>query len=114
MDDSKTDYQISIPSPLIELIHACEVHCVAGCCGRDAFDIDAKHMTAWIRKRKAGIHEAKAALFQLERLIKLVKERTEDSISSDMDDFNAWWQPSQCIEYLEIWRQQLVLALAEF
>ncbi len=39
---------IALPATAAELFTACEVHCVAGCCGLDAFDFDPKYVAEWL------------------------------------------------------------------
>jgi hypothetical protein len=60
--------QVVIPEPLMSMIAACETACVAGCCGLDAFDIDANQIRQWAQDEPAGVLEE--ASRQIEELIK--------------------------------------------
>lgn len=53
--------KVDIPSPLIEFITAHEIHCVAACCGEDAFDFTQEAIgepSFWLR----GEHTMKGTL----------------------------------------------------
>src|SRR5262245_16193210 len=58
--------ELRLPEPLLNLTRSCEVFCVAGCCGPDAFDVQASHLAAWVQEH--GIASAIDALHQLETL----------------------------------------------
>lgn len=38
---------VELPEALWEMMHECEAHCVAGCCGRSAFEIDHQAIRLW-------------------------------------------------------------------
>jgi hypothetical protein len=42
------EQEITLPEPLWSLLRCCEVHCVAACCGLDAFDFSPKYVQNWI------------------------------------------------------------------
>jgi hypothetical protein len=57
---------LTFPQPLAGLLGNCEVHCVAGCCGADAFDFAPQYLTDAVRV--LGAEQVAAALDQLEGL----------------------------------------------
>jgi hypothetical protein len=69
------DYQLKIPTTLLQLVKACEVNCVASCCGKAAFKIGPEPMHEWIRQQ--GVHAGRGALNQLERIIEQVGAQEE-------------------------------------
>jgi hypothetical protein len=46
--------EVHLPAPLCEALGACEVHCVAGCCGLDAFEFESRHVRDWLKTQPAG------------------------------------------------------------
>lgn len=84
--------------PALEpLIAACEVHCVAGCCGLDAFEVATSHVAAWVKD--AGIDAARAARRELEVVIEELAAASETPVQSSR--LNASWRNAQeCEAYL--------------
>lgn len=107
--NESTHFDLELPCPLAELVHACEVHCVAGCCGADAFDVSVEHMVPWMRGQDEGA--ARQALPQLDFLLTLAINSLQD-LSSRENDFNMRWTPADCVAYLNTWRAEMVRALA--
>jgi Family of unknown function (DUF6331) len=46
---------IDIPEPLSWVIQSCEVRCVAGCCGLEAFDIHPQWIRAWMESNDPAL-----------------------------------------------------------
>jgi|GEM_PF-3519699 len=61
------DYIAMTPEPLKGYLQACEVHCLAECCGVDAFEFSPKQGAWWARE--VGEDAAAAARELLDRLI---------------------------------------------
>jgi len=62
-----TDYVAATPVPLNDYIKTCEIHCVAGCCGVDAFEFSPEQGAWWTRE--AGDEKATDARELLDQLI---------------------------------------------
>lgn len=99
---------LDIPQPLASLLHACEVHCVAACCGTDAFDVSAVHMIPWIQQR--GADAAQEAIAQLDFLITLAVNSLS-RLCSDEYGLGTDWSSAECVAYLESWRAEILRAL---
>jgi len=100
--------EVKLAEPLLGLTRCCETICAAGCCGIDAFEIDAKHIGPWVRQR--GLEAAWTALDQLADLARRA-ERHGGQVSST-DDFNEWWaEPSGFVAVLSRWRRATVRAV---
>jgi len=101
--------KLRLPEPLLSLTRNCEVFCVAGCCGLDAFDVQASQLAPWVRAH--GIASAINALNHLEALVNEVSTHAGE-VWSDLDEFNAVWkEPRECLEYLDLWQREAVRAL---
>jgi hypothetical protein len=104
-------FQLKLPEPLLGLAYACQVHCVAGCCGTAAFEPDARHMLPWVREH--GPARAEQALGQLADLMGAVARHTGKVRSHWRDGFNdGWASPRECLDYLSTWRGAILEALA--
>jgi hypothetical protein len=56
------------PSPLGRLMHFCEIHCVAMCCGPNAYETAPEHVAAWVRSvEPAPADSARVELAELLR-----------------------------------------------
>ena len=76
------------PPAFLELTRQCEVYCVAGCCGLDAFSFDDQTLgTAVIRLGTAKAQEA------CESAIGFAASLRAEQVEcwSDQDDFNHCW-----------------------
>lgn len=104
---SSDTYQLSLSDPFLELARHCEVHCVADCCGVDAFDVNFLNMIPWVRER--GPETAREAQTQISELIRAT-ESFEGRVTSG--DFNAIWRGAECADYLRQWREELSRAVA--
>lgn len=62
------DVDVQIPEPLRSVMRACEVICVAGCCGLDAFDISPGPLCEWPQPGKGLL--LSQALQQVDALMK--------------------------------------------
>lgn len=84
--------------PALEpLLKACEVHCVAGCCGLSAFEVATSHVAAWVEE--AGSDAARAARRELEVLLEELGAAGETRIRSKR--LNAVWKSAKdCETYL--------------
>jgi hypothetical protein len=102
-------FQFTLPDPLASLKTSCEVHCVAGCCGLDAFEVKSQHIAPWISEN--GVPRTLEALTQLEELAHTIQGQPGE-ITSTVDDFgDGWTNPAECLEYLELWQRETVQAL---
>jgi hypothetical protein len=102
-------FRFTLPEQLSRLKHSCEVNCVAGCCGLEAFDVTSDNVAPWVCDN--GVPAALTALTQLEELCHAVAME-RGPVASGMDDFNAHWDgPSDCLEYLEGLQRETVRAL---
>ncbi|UJR80230.1 DUF6331 family protein [Sandaracinus amylolyticus] len=89
------------------LLRACEVHCVAGCCGIDAFEIAPVHMRAWIDE--VGRERAK----RLAQALRDAVVATERLIHVRSEDLNARFiRIGECARHLARWAAALDAALA--
>jgi hypothetical protein len=72
---------VTIDPPLRECFQHCEIHCVSGCCGLDAYSREAGDVAAWGRQARpeAVLH----ALCQLESVIAAVADRSS-YVSSEL------------------------------
>lgn len=59
---------VQIPEPLSTVMRVCEVCCVAGCCGLDAFDISPELLCEWPQAGKEILFSE--ALRQVDALLK--------------------------------------------
>jgi hypothetical protein len=86
----------------------CEVHCVAGCCGLDAFEVDASHIVPWVREH--GLVQTWVAADQLSDQIREVLA-SRGTVTSDQYEFNHYWvHPALCSLFLSTWQQEIVRA----
>ena len=46
------EVNVQIPEPLWSVMQACEIVCVSGCCGLDAFDISPEPLCEWAHAGK--------------------------------------------------------------
>src|SRR4051812_46880981 len=101
--DRPPNYEFQLIEPLKGLVASCEINCVAGCCGTDAFDVAASHIAGWMREQE--VSHIWTALDQLSAHRNEVLAQNDSSPTSD--DFNAWWAtPTECDAYLKIWAQE--------
>jgi hypothetical protein len=101
--------KLILPQPLLDLVGACCAVCVPECCGVDAYEVSAKHMTPWLAKH--GIRAGQEALGQLDSLIDWAANQLGELWSAG-SEFNAIWYPQACVNYLQQWRGELVRALS--
>lgn len=101
---------IQLPEPLDGLKGSCEIHCVAGCCGLDAFEIVAKNMVPWLNEQ--SVETGLRALNQLEDLMASVHAHAGGEVWSEENDFNAVWETTrECLDFLNGWFGEAVQAL---
>jgi hypothetical protein len=98
----KTEIELQVEQPLLELMESCETFCVAGCCGVDAFDVSKEQVGCWVSAQ--GQEKALAAAVQLHTLIEEVKTYCHKVTS---DRFNAHWTPLACACWLSNWETAL-------
>jgi hypothetical protein len=78
-----------VVKPALEpVIAACEIHCVAGCCGLIAFEVATSHVAAWVKT--AGLDAARAARRELEVVIDELAAARETPVTSAR--LNASWR----------------------
>ncbi len=99
-------WTLTLPKSLSSLVHACEKVCVAECCGLEAFEFTPGRMADWVQAE--GIHAARGALIQLDRLIAEVSS-TSGEVSCH--ELNAWWKPGECAADLKSWQSTLTAAI---
>lgn len=101
--------ELELPLPLATFVRACEVHCVAGCCGLDAYDVDARHMVAVAGELQAvGII---SALDQLELLLAQL-HRHGGPVRSVAPDLNSWWRTAaEAADDLGRWQHEILRLL---
>jgi hypothetical protein len=100
---------LELPLPLATFVRACEVHCVAGCCGLDAYDVDARHMMAVTGELQAvGII---SALDQLEFLLAQLHRHGGRVRSADPDLNSSWRTAAEAADYLGRWQHELLRLL---
>lgn len=87
---------LEVRQALEPLIAACEIHCVAGCCGLDAFEVATSHVAAWVKD--AGIDAARAARRELAIVIDELAAMGETPVTSAR--LNAMWKHAgECEAY---------------
>ena len=72
VEENKVVY-VEIHSPLLECLRHCEINCVAGCCGVDAFSSDEKDIVAWAET--VTVSQLHIALGQLQALVKIAEDQ---------------------------------------
>jgi hypothetical protein len=103
-----------VPFSLRRLFHPCELYCVPGCCGLNAFEVSARHLTGWCAEQST--ESVGEVLDQFERLLRDIA-RHRGAVTADMIDgyFNAVWQtPHDCLTYFADWRRAIAEAVASF
>jgi sugar phosphate isomerase/epimerase len=78
--------EIIYPKSFIEFTRYCEVNCVAGCCGLDAFAFDGDTIKKAIEKY--GLEKSQKALNETQTFAEEIKGIKVECYS-DADDFNA-------------------------
>jgi hypothetical protein len=102
--------QMQLPEPLVLLKQCCEVHCVPGCCGLDAFEIAATNMVLWFQEQ--SLENGLLALTQLELMMAAVSHHSGEIWSNN--DFNCIWKSSQnCLTFLDSWFGEATQAFRE-
>lgn len=103
----KTEIQLEMKGPLLELMRSCETYCVTGCCGADAFEITKEQVGRWVSTQsKERVLEAEA------QLRSLIGQITPDSVYSMGEWFNHQWS-EECKEWLGRWQTTLEAALGD-
>jgi hypothetical protein len=72
-----------------EAVRACEVYCVAGCCGFDAFDVNREHILRWYRENDP--HALWHALEQLTDAIRWHDSPAPADFDGAVDELDFWW-----------------------
>jgi hypothetical protein len=98
--------RLELPNTLRKVFFACETFCVAGCCGLNAFDVDAQIIDQAFQGLPKG-----EPLQQLDALIAKVSLH-DGPVSSSEDLYHEWARASDCVDYLKAWRAEFVRALA--
>ncbi len=85
------DTKIDVPEPLASIMYACEVNCIAGCCGLDAFDIHPQWIRAWMESHDPAL--LAVARQQLDELIEYLSEVEGNYYSPllNVDGSNTGW-----------------------
>ncbi|AFZ18873.1 DUF6331 family protein [Allocoleopsis franciscana] len=85
------EQEITLPEPLWSLLCCCEVHCVAACCGLDAFDFSPHHVQNWIAETEAKTFSQ--VRLQLRELVCSIADKTSTYSSDQLNfwgDYSAW------------------------
>jgi hypothetical protein len=98
--------ELSIPDTLRKVFFSCETFCVAGCCGLNAFDVDAQIIYQSFQRLPEG-----EPLQQLDALIAEISVH-DGPVLSGGDFYHEWARASDCVDYLKAWRGEFVRALA--
>jgi hypothetical protein len=104
---SDGDYtRFGSPEHLKEVVFACETFCVAGCCGLDAFDLDARiiHWRLQSLPRFEVLKQSDALMQQI--------ASHDGPVSSSEDLYRVWENANDCLDYLSAWRWEIVCAMA--
>ncbi len=101
------DTQLILTPLLWQFMHDHEGYCVAGCCGADAFVIEAEGMKHWVRTHKSEVCEQ--VLKDLDQLIQSVSSIKEGKIISEWEQINQVWGPRDCANWLRSWETELKL-----
>ena len=94
--------QFNFPKEFRDLSRRCEVWCVAGCCGLDAFSFDDDTLDAAIEH--FGVSETEQACVLAMEFAESMRTR-ESRLYSGQNEFNNCWQNG---EALHKWVKQLV------
>lgn len=98
-----THVDAKFPQLFIHLTRYCEVYCVAGCCGMDAFSFDRETLKDAITT--VGKADAMRACDELLEYVHSVKGY-KSGISSAQDDFNHIWKNG---DELYAWASNIVI-----
>jgi hypothetical protein len=102
--------ELQLPEPLASLKICCEVHCVPGCCGLEAFEIAATNMVPWFQEQ--SLANGILALTQLELTMATVGHHSGEIWS--INDFGFIWKGSQnCLTFLDFWFGEATQAFRE-
>ncbi|WP_193215115.1 DUF6331 family protein [Luteolibacter marinus] len=88
--------EIDIPSPLIDFIAAHEIHCVAGCCGEDAFDYSPEAIAEneWTERSVAALD-----LDLARRQVEEFRERAKSCHDEPSNDrINRYWEDGDAVD----------------
>jgi Family of unknown function (DUF6331) len=108
MSRKARELRLTFPAPLLGLIRACEVNCVAGCCSLGAFEFEWRHMAVFLDEQPPGT--GWVVLDQIEELAEVVGNH-RGRISSEMDDLNVWWDKTgECLELVRHWQREALTA----
>lgn len=86
--------ELRLPESLVELLGSCETHCVAGCCGLDAFEFTVEGFRQWFLAHPGRKDEIVA---QMEGLLRDMEGQSEEEASSG--ELNAWWKKAEALEF---------------
>lgn len=88
--------EVDIPSPLIDFIMAHEIHCVAECCGEDAFDYTPQAIAENERTEKViAVLDLVLARKQLEDF----RERAKNCHNEPSNNrINRYWEDSDAVD----------------
>jgi len=96
VDAAGGELVLEVRPALEPVIAACEVHCVAGCCGLDAFEVATSHVAAWVQE--AGFDAARAARRELDVVLDELAAAGDVRVTAMR--LNAWWQTArECEAY---------------
>lgn len=86
---------LRLPDTFRAVVQSCEVNCVAGCCGLDAFEFIPKHIVGWAKDSgsRQGLF---CALEEISEVIGQVRD--QGGPVQVVEELNAWWdEPEECI-----------------
>jgi len=95
-------HELEFPKSLMELLESCEIHCVAGCCGLDAFEFSREQMLKWLLEHP---RQGDAVREQVDKMIGQIRVVTEPEVSSMR--LNAWWTRDDAVKFFQSIREML-------
>jgi len=99
------EQEITLPEPLWSMLRCCEVHCVAACCGLDAFDFSPKYVQNWIAAIEAQ------TLSQLrDQWWELARSISDETCTYCSDQLNFWGDYTTWKTLLNQWRTLVMLS----
>jgi len=95
---------LEVKPALEPLVAACEIFCVAGCCGLDAFEVATSHIAAWVKD--AGVDAARAARSELRIVLDELATAGDARVRSTR--LNAGWKTApECEAYFRVFARCL-------
>ncbi len=101
--DNEMDIDINITEPLWSLLRCCEVHCVAACCGLDAFDFHPVYTQDWLQSAESE------TLRKIRQQLRLLRDQTiQDHHCYISEQLNFWGDQNQWHTLISNWEKLLM------